>query len=127
MSSTSILLAGLSLADFLANWHDPRKRGTVIGLGAVVVMTLVLLWLLISLARETGHHHHHHHHRHSDNQGHGASDEAGQIADSSGLQKRRKWRRRRRDHRPRNPTLAETGGLPPLRSQAQPPSSESRP
>ncbi len=29
--------------------------------------------------------------------------------------KRRRWRRRRREHRPRNPTLAETGGLPPLR------------
>jgi hypothetical protein len=28
---------------------------------------------------------------------------------------RRKLRRRRRDHRPRNPTLAETGGLPPIR------------
>jgi hypothetical protein len=26
-------------------------------------------------------------------------------------------RRRRRNHRPRNPTLAETGGLPPVRSE----------
>ncbi len=33
----------------------------------------------------------------------------------------RKWRRRRRrDHRPRNPTLAETGGLPPIRTQGPP-------
>jgi hypothetical protein len=30
--------------------------------------------------------------------------------------KRRKWRRRRRDHRPLNPTLAQTGGLPPVRT-----------
>ena len=36
--------------------------------------------------------------------------------------RRRKWRRRRREHRPRNPTLAETGGLPPIRSEDQPPS-----
>lgn len=28
---------------------------------------------------------------------------------------RRKFRRRRKSHRPRNPTLAETGGLPPSR------------
>ena len=28
---------------------------------------------------------------------------------------RRKWKKRRREHRPRNPTLAETGGLPPPR------------
>jgi hypothetical protein len=32
----------------------------------------------------------------------------------------RKSRRRRRHHRRRNPTLAETGGLPPLRSQEPP-------
>ena len=29
-------------------------------------------------------------------------------------------RRRRREHRPRNPTLAETGGLPPVRSEDDP-------
>lgn len=29
--------------------------------------------------------------------------------------------RRRRQHRPRNPTLAETGGLPPLRRDEPPP------
>ena len=27
---------------------------------------------------------------------------------------------RRRDHRPRNPTLAETGGLPPLKDDSKP-------
>ena len=31
-------------------------------------------------------------------------------------------KRRRRKHRPRNPTLAETGGLPPIRTGDQPPS-----
>ena len=30
---------------------------------------------------------------------------------------RQLWRRKRREHRPRNPTLAERGGLPPLRSE----------
>lgn len=37
--------------------------------------------------------------------------------------RRTKLRERRRDHRPRNPTLAETGGLPPVKSNdpAQPP------
>lgn len=33
---------------------------------------------------------------------------------SSGRKRRRK---RRREHRPRNPTLAETGGLPPPRNE----------
>jgi len=30
-------------------------------------------------------------------------------------------RGRRRQHRPRNPTLSETGGLPPIRSDPEPP------
>jgi hypothetical protein len=34
--------------------------------------------------------------------------------------RRRRRRRRRREHRPRNPTLAETGGLPPIRTEAPP-------
>ena len=32
---------------------------------------------------------------------------------------RRRKRRRRRDHRPRNPSLEKTGGLPPLRPDDQ--------
>ena len=35
--------------------------------------------------------------------------------------RRRRKRRRRRDHRPRNPSLQQTGGLPPPRSDDQPP------
>ncbi len=35
-------------------------------------------------------------------------------SDGSGHRRRR---RRRREHRPRNPTLAETGGLPPARTE----------
>jgi hypothetical protein len=34
---------------------------------------------------------------------------------------RGKRRKRLRSHRPRNPTLAETGGLPPLRDEGPPP------
>ena len=42
-----------------------------------------------------GHHHHHHHHYH-------------------------RRRRHRRNHRPRNPTLGETGGLPPPKNEPTP-------
>jgi hypothetical protein len=35
--------------------------------------------------------------------------------DSESQKRRKKRRRRRRDHRPRNPTLAETGGLPEVK------------
>jgi hypothetical protein len=40
---------------------------------------------------------------------------------SGGIHSQGSGRRRRREHRPRNPTLAETGGLPPRRPLDQPP------
>lgn len=51
----------------------------------------------------------------------GEASEEGE-ADENGMVRRRKRRRRqKRDHRPRNPTLAETGGLPPERNPQTPP------
>lgn len=38
-----------------------------------------------------------------------------------GERRRRRKRRRVREHRPRNPTLDKTGGLPPPRPEDQPP------
>jgi hypothetical protein len=37
-----------------------------------------------------------------------------------GGDRRKRRHRRRREHRPRNPTLAETGGLPPVRTGRPP-------
>ena len=37
------------------------------------------------------------------------------------IRKRKKRKRHRRDHRQRNPTLAEVGGLPPPKGDAAPP------
>lgn len=36
------------------------------------------------------------------------------------IRKRKRHKRRRRDHRTRNPTLSETGGLPPPRPEGPP-------
>lgn len=44
-----------------------------------------------------------------------------QDADDGHRHHRKRRRKRRRDHRPRNPTLAETGGLPQPRSPDTPP------
>lgn len=51
----------------------------------------------------------------SNGNGNGSSSSSGGGGDEGGSGKRR-VRRRRRDHRPRNPTLAEAGGLPPERT-----------
>lgn len=44
------------------------------------------------------------------------------ITDDGRERRRKKKRHRRRDHRQRNPTLAQTGGLPPPRGPEQSPS-----
>jgi hypothetical protein len=48
---------------------------------------------------------------------HSSSEEPVQTTE----RRRRRKRRRVREHRPRNPTLDQTGGLPPPRPQDQPP------
>jgi hypothetical protein len=46
------------------------------------------------------------------------SSNSSSTATEDGVHRRRK-RRRRRDHRPRNPSLSQTGGLPPPRPDDQ--------
>jgi len=64
--------------------------------GALLLAALVA-FILIALFRKNGTHRHHRH------------------------GKSHKKRRRRREQRRLNPTLAQTGGLPPIRTEAQPP------
>ncbi len=86
--------------------------------GAVLALVLlVVLWALVfhkrkdDLSRWRVHRHRHHHEQHDSS-----------TSDAPPEQGHRR-RRRRREHRPRNPTLAETGGLPPVRSDPPPESS----
>jgi hypothetical protein len=53
--------------------------------------------------------HSHHSHDHDDDDDH--------ASDEHESRRRYKYRVRRRSHRSRNPTLSETGGLPPVKSQ----------
>lgn len=43
------------------------------------------------------------------------ADEKAALATAGEQEQRQRRKRRRRDHRPRNPTLSEAGGLPPAR------------
>jgi hypothetical protein len=81
----------------------------------LAVLSVVLLIAAAYLRRgPLRHQHRRHHHHHS-----GKPSEQGTGTVNPAPPK--KWRRRRRrDHRPRNPTLAETGGLPPVRSDNAP-------
>jgi len=99
------------------HWMGLTLKELLILLGAVALVTsMLLVWAVYFRKRPRAHSHHHHHH-HSHNQTN-SSDSTNQSNGEEGGQRRyRRKRRRRRDHRPRNPTLAETGGLPPLRSE----------
>ena len=95
---------------------SPGMKQFLIVLGAVLlVSSAVLLWAwLIRKRRRSGRKRRRHHRSIAETTAVGIK-EVQQI-----INKRK--RRRRRERRPRNPTLAETGGLPPVRPD-EPPSS----
>jgi len=95
-------------------------RDVLIILGAVFCVTLLALVWAIFLRRQTRRRHSHHRARHHSPQS--AHPSASPTDDAVTLPplERRKRRHRSRDHRPLNPTLAETGGLPPVRTQGPP-------
>jgi len=100
---------------------DLATRDILIILGAVAVVTLlVVTWALVFRKRKRGrsrHHSSHHTHTPAPQRPSGAEEAVNSEADPEpGRERRRRRHRRHREHRPRNPTLAETGGLPPLRS-----------
>ncbi len=78
--------------------------GVGVGLGLVLLLA-VLVWRSYfrkgSRAQETHH---------------WDGEEEDEDSQHNPSRRKRKRKRLRREHRPRNPTLAETGGLPPLRS-----------
>jgi hypothetical protein len=97
---------------------SPGGDDTLIVLGVIVVVTLgALFWALAFYSRRSPkprrRHHHHHHHKNT---------RGGMQKGVSGFKELiEKNRRSRRERRSLNPTLAETGGLPPVRGEEPPP------
>jgi hypothetical protein len=97
---------------------------------AVGAVALLLVLWAIFFRKTRGHRHRrYHHHRATDRwsgDAEGAEDlDADEDGDAAGAEPAqeshpRRRHRRRREHRPRNPTLAETGGLPPIRADKPP-------
>lgn len=89
-------------------------------LGAVALVTLLIVLWAVYLRKRPGDRSHRHRHRHHHHPSSAESDSLsannGDPEETSEKRYRRK-RHRRREHRPRNPTLAETGGLPPMRAE----------
>jgi type VI protein secretion system component VasK len=127
MNAVQVFLAEVGQTELMPplKLADPAMRERVIIFGAIGLVTLLLLFWAAFIRkrrrRRHSHHHHHHHHHPQDSPSPAEVPEAPSTADASAApEKRRRRRRSHHQHRPRNPTLAETGGLPPIRPESPP-------
>ena len=124
MNAIPIFLAQVDEQQVLASWRwtDPAMRERLIIFGSIGLVTLLLLlWAVFfrkSRHRHHSHHHHHHHQHHTPSPGEVSV--APQNESAAAPPEKRRRRRHSHHHRPRNPTLAETGGLPPIRPESPP-------
>jgi hypothetical protein len=116
MNTIAIFLAQAVPADGFS-WESMRER--LIIFGAIGLVTLVLLlWAVLLRKKRRRRHSHHHWHHHTPTPV--DVPVAPQNADAPAPPEKRRRRHSRHRHRPRNPTLAETGGLPPVRVEIPP-------
>jgi type VI protein secretion system component VasK len=106
------------LASYRALDPSTRERLTILGALGLVTL-LVVLWAILLRRRRRRRRKHHH----SDHPSSTPAEvvEAPKVQDAPARPyKRRRRRRSGHSRRPRNPTLAETGGLPPVRLEGPP-------
>jgi hypothetical protein len=96
-------------------------RDGLIVTGAILLVAAGLILWAVAVRKRHRRHSAPHRPHYSHHSGVQSAEEEGDESRHSSHSRRR--RRRRREHLPRNPTLAETGGLPPKRSEipARPP------
>ena len=122
MRTIPILFADEVTDTVMATWRrsDAAMRERLAIFGAIgLVILLILIWaIFLRKSDRPRHARRHRHHR---------SPELASVAESSTGEeaappedRRRRRRRSGRRHRARNPTLAETGGLPPIRAEGPP-------
>ena len=119
MNHLLTILADLDAADLIGaerQFKNTRMYEIVIVFGAISLVVLVSSIFAIIFSRKKKRHKHHHHNQRSQT----ATVQSSETEPSDEARGRRKSRRRRRPHRPLNPTLAQTGGLPPIRDPNTP-------
>jgi uncharacterized membrane protein len=122
VNSAPYLLADVELEDVLATWRSMNSSalgGMVLFCAIGFVVLLVMVWAVFFRRKKHRRRSHRHSQRHSYTATESPEAQAAEPAVSSEREGRRSRRSRRR-HRVRNPTLAETGGLPPVRPEGPP-------
>ncbi|SRR6266446_2524187 len=118
MITLASLFADFDFKDVAAEWQnmDSSTQQTFLVFGAILlVILLVLAWAVFLRRSRRKHHSHDHHHSRAT----AILRDAKVLEGVAAPTPRRRWRRRR-SNRQRNPTLAETGGLPPVRTEPPP-------
>jgi LPXTG-motif cell wall-anchored protein len=122
MSSILFSQVPLDIDQVAASWKitSPTALEHLIIFGAIGLVTLLLvLWAIFLRKRRRRRREHHHEHRHSSTPADVPETPTVENAPAP-PKKRRHHRRSRYKDRARNPTLAETGGLPPIRPEDAP-------
>jgi hypothetical protein len=116
------ILAGIDLGhDITPSSGQPNALAHSAGMDVIIVLSAVLVVVVVLFAsvyflRGTG----------KQRRSRGSVDRSSapedlvktEVVEGSSGRRRVRYRRRRRGHRGRNPTLAETGGLPPERPES---------
>jgi hypothetical protein len=124
MSSIPVLLAyEVDVEQIVAPWRsiNPSTLSGLIVVGAIGLVTLLaLVWAILFRKRGRRRRSHRHSHHHSSTTAESPPDGPEGEESSSSRKEHRKRRRSRHRHRSLNPTLAQTGGLPPVRPDEPP-------
>jgi hypothetical protein len=106
-----VLAPADSASGLRGTWATPELRGRLIMVLAILIaISIPIIWAVYF--RNKRRHRKHHHHMPPVSAGPGAVPEA-----PARFKRRKKRRRSSHPNRALNPTLAETGGLPPIRRE----------
>lgn len=105
----------------IRGWWTYSTREVLAIFGSLTaLLLLIFIWVVFIRKPHRRHHRHHHHHSHRFGMNPDAEVDDDDGEEEEGQDHKHRHRRRRREHRTRNPTLAETGGLPPVRREGPP-------
>ena len=110
-------LFAMGLVEKIRAWSATKSGGfqTLVFFGAFTVIALAVFCWAIVFRKQPLRRHHRSHSK--------SSTPSGDAATGTSFLSRRRHKHRRHQHRPVNPTLAETGGLPAARDDKTPPKS----
>ena len=120
MNAMPFLFADVEIQDVREQWEkvSPDRRETLILYGALsLVILLLLLWALFLRKKRRREHHRYPSLRPKDKQTASQKTDLSNPGAPGAPSEPRKGRRHRRRRRPLNPTLSQTGGLPPIRGE----------